>query len=60
MNNKIIYVIILQSECDINIVYASFSEIKRDKIFIEKCLPQQDDYNLFYRRNIILNDERWV
>ena len=60
MNNKIIYAIICQSESNIDIVYASFSKRKRDKIYEEKCKPNEDDYNLFYKKGIILNDERKV
>ena len=60
MNNKIIYAIICQNESDIRIVYASLSKRKRDKIFEEKCKPNEYDYNLFYKNSIILNDERMV
>ena len=55
--NKILYLILSQSSDDISVVFASFSKIKRDKIFKEKWLPFETGEVLFYRQEIILDKE---
>lgn len=55
--NKIIYVILSQSCDDIGIIFASFNRRKRDKVFKESYEPIENDANLFYKSQIILDKE---
>ena len=59
MNNKTLYLIIQQSEDDIDVIYASFSRRKRDKI-LNKCRLVENDTNLFYDKIIVINSEKYI
>ena len=59
MNNKILYLIIQQTESDVDVIYASFSKKKRDKL-LNKCKLEEDDTNLFYDTNIVVESEKYI